>query len=206
MSKLKISNYLCMLSVTIIIHFIQLNVFKIYAPHVYEKHHTTIYVDRGFNNNEVEFIKDAAGEWSFETNHIVDFDVIQLPVKNLIYSNSLFILKKYSDDPKIIFMDLKSSNETLGFFENKDFPTIHLVSDRLTQENYKEVILHEMGHSIGLKHLTGLDNAFSLMYPYSYIEFNDNVTIPAGSPYITKKDLIAFCKLYKCNVEELIKH
>lgn len=208
MKLLKIINYLSFavtLSLLLVLFFFVSEIYPNKEPrpdHV----HITLYLDRNFYDYETDAITKAALEWSEATNHIVEYDIIQLPVEGKIkYSDSLFIVKKAPDDPKILLMDFAEKNETLGVYEPQGLPSISLVADRLADDNYKEVVLHELGHSLGLEHLEGQDNMDALMFPYTNVELDNGDIIPAGSDHITEKDLIAFCKLYRCDVSKL-KH
>lgn len=168
--------------------------------------HITLYIDRTFDNMETDAIMKAAWEWSEATNHIIEYDIIQLPTKEKVkHKNSIFIVKRSPDDPQIILMDLVGHNETLGVYEKNRLPTIAIVSERLNDSNYKEIVLHELGHSLGLEHLESLEDLDALMFPYTNMKLEDGTIIPTGSEFITKKDLIQFCKLYHCDADKL-KH
>lgn len=162
--------------------------------------HVTLYVDRNFSEAEVDIIVGAALEWSKATNHTVEYSIVLLPTKEKPdLKNAVFITKRSVDDPRIILMDLIGDTQTLGIFEKRGVKYIALVTARLNEDNYKSVVLHELGHSLGLKHLEGNANINTLMYPYMSIIMEDGTIIPAGSDHITKKDLAQFCKLYRCN-------
>jgi predicted Zn-dependent protease len=205
MKLLKILNYLCFGIVLSLILVLFNFVSDIYPDVEYNNPtHVTLYLDRNFDDFETETIMKAAWEWSEATNHIIEYDIVQLPTKDkMVYKNAVFIIKRSPDDPQILLLDVGNDNTTYGVYTRNPFPTISIVSERLTNEMYKEVVLHEMGHSLGLKHLEGLGNMDTLMFPYTEVEIDKGVTIPAGSDHITRKDLVLFCKLYKCDVDKL---
>lgn len=207
MKLLKIINYLSFAIILSLLLILFGFVSKIYPDESYPDHaHITLYLDRNFVDYETDAITQAALEWSEATGHIVEYDVIQLPTSEGIkYKDSLFIVKKSPDDPQIILMDFAGQNITLGVYERQGLPSISLITDRLDDSNFKEVVLHELGHSLGLAHLEGVENIDALMFPYTNVELDNGEIIPAGSDHVTEKDLIAFCKLYRCDVSKL-KH
>lgn len=164
-------------------------------PLIYPTHiHKTLYLDRYFDNQEITMISAASLEWSQATNHIVEFDIVVMPTdENFDIINGIIITKVSLDCPDIIFVDLMSHNTTLGLYQDDPIPNIELVSDRLSHYDYKSIVLHELGHALGLKHNKDLDGIDTLMFP----------TIDLGADHITKTDLENFCKLYHCNARNL---
>ena len=75
---------------------ISLNVFYGYATYLhthvhksYSNHiHKTLYIDRNFDDDEIIDITAAALEWSEQTQHVIDFDIV------IFYDNSTFYLMK----------------------------------------------------------------------------------------------------------------
>jgi predicted Zn-dependent protease len=72
-------------------------------------------------------------------------------------------------------------------------PYIGIVRSRIEDYEFKEVMMHELGHVLGLKHNLGDDGTGTLMYP----------DVNLGSDTITDTDLKNFCKLYGCDVSKL---
>ncbi|CAM6006387.1 unnamed protein product [Sphagnum balticum] len=72
----------------------------------------------------------------------------------------------------------------------RGFAVIELVMDRILDPNTMEMVLmHEMGHSVGLKHNEGMDGIDTLMYP----------DVILAADFITVTDRENFCKLYGCD-------
>lgn len=166
------------------------------APKPYPTHaHITLYLDRNFDDFEQETIISAAMEWTETTNHIIEYDVVQLPtLGSMDLENGVFITKITPDHPSIILLDQTNKNTTLGYFDiNSYLPHIAIVSDRIRDTDYRAVILHELGHSLGLSHNEGVENIGTLMFP----------TIDLGSAHITMTDGKKFCKLYHCDPMKL---
>ena len=199
MSLVKFLNYVqffTSLALLFVFYFVVTDIYKDNTHKDRGNHvHTTIYVDRNFNDIEQEYIIEAAMEWGTATNHVAEFDVVQLPTREKIdVEHALIFIKVSADYPDIIIMDNIKKTTTLGYYDSKSaLPYIALVSDRLDDFNYKEVVLHELGHSLGLEHIEGEEGMLTLMYPY----------VDLGSDHITEKDLEQFCKLYHCDAKKL---
>jgi len=199
MSLVKFLNYICFLTTVVLLFVFYFEVSEIY-PNKFPKErpnhiHTTIYLDRNFNDVEVEYIMQAAWEWTETTNHIAEFDVVQLPTHDKVdVEHALIMVKVSADYPDIIIMDNIKKTTTLGYYDSKSvLPFIALVQDRLDDFNYKEVVLHELGHSLGLEHVDGEKGMLTLMYPY----------VDLGADHITQTDLEQFCELYHCDAKKL---
>lgn len=166
--------------------------------------HTTLYLDRTFDDFEEEAIMEAAVEWATVTNHVVDFDVVKLPANNIDLDNSVIITKVTPDYPMVIVLDTTNDNSTLGYCDNKYIiPHIALVNERISNEDYKPVVMHELGHHLGLKHNEGLDNLDSLMFPSRGVYIKSAGVFLPSSNIITHKDGVNFCKLYHCDPNKL---
>ena len=154
---------------------------------------TTLYLDREFTDWEVDAITEAADDWSIATNNKVQFNIVKLPAQ-IETSNAIVVLKVTEDFPKVVLIDKVNQGSTLGLYDSNEFvPYIYLVTDRLNETIYKPVIEHELGHSLGLDHITGENGIGTLMYP----------SIEEGSYDITDTDLIYFCKIYECDPKHI---
>ena len=150
----------------------------------------TLFLDRTFTEDEVEYITSAALEWTDKTNHTIDFNVVILPnMEEFFGPDDILVVKASPDYPDILVKDIESGNATLGLYTSKiDMNVIYLVSSRITNEKYKAVMLHELGHALGLDHNEGWEGINTLMYAYADL----------SASHITNKDLIIFCEKYKC--------
>lgn len=177
----------------------------IYADQEYPNHlHTTLYIDNNFNDFEQQAITEAALEWATTTNNIIQYDVVRLPTDDIIDARSSIVISKQTPDhPNVLALDTTNDRTTLGFYDKRTFiRSIVLVSQRIAPEDYKTVVLHELGHSLGLEHNSGIDGMDTLMYPSRNITIDD-ITIKSSSDHLTLIDGIQFCKLYHCNPKEL---
>jgi hypothetical protein len=164
---------------------------KVHPDHV----HHTIYLERNFDDFEQEAILKASLEWSSTTNNIVQFDIVQLPTREKInLTNAIIVTKVSPDFPTVILLDTTNDGTTLGYFDrNSLIPHIALITDRIKDKDYAPVVLHEIGHALGLDHNEGIDGIGTLMFP----------SIDVGSNHITLKDGEKFCKLYHCDPMKL---
>lgn len=188
-----IFSQLTSIAVIIVIYLFAVPVFqpvKVYPNHIQK----TLFLDRYLRADEVDFITKSALEWSEATNHVVDFNVVTLPHENItITDNDIIVMSISPDHPDIIALDVENNFITLGYYNpNTPIPSIYLVSDRISDEDYIAVVLHELGHSLDLEHNEGLDGIGTLMFP----------DISFAANHITVDDLRHFCKLYHCEVKE----
>lgn len=153
--------------------------------------HKTLLVDRNFTDEELMLIMSAATEWTEATHHVAEIDVIQLPNDNEMLSfDSIIVTNASPDSPDILIQEAVTAHSTLGLYTRRQgLDVVEIVSSRIPKEQYRTVVLHELGHAFGLEHAPGLDGIDTLMCPY--IEF--------GANHITPTDLENFCKLYKCS-------
>lgn len=184
------------LSVALLVVASQLSNLIIDPPREYPNHiHRTLFLDREFSEEEAETITIAALEWTEATNYVLDLSIVKLPNQNeLIGKDDILITSVSPDSPDIMVSEFKSGHVLLGLYSRKDeLDSIQLVSSRITEKQYKAVVLHELGHAFGMDHIEGLDGIDTLMCPF--IEF--------GSGHITHTDLVNFCKLYHCDASKL---
>lgn len=167
---------------------------------------TTIYIDRAFTTQERTYIAEAAHEWVKATKGIIEYNIIQLPVDGPIrLDNCLFISKLSPDDPTVILSDSLGATSILAYYNTKDeIPTISVVEGRIPDKQYKNIIMHELGHSLGLEHQGSFNDIGTLMYPYVYIHIG-SLTIDTTYNKISFRDLVQFCTLYYCNPNELVQ-
>lgn len=197
MRMLRLSSILTPIISIIIIILIYINSVKIFQPEkIYPNRvHKTLFLDRYLSPEEVAFITIAALEWSAATKNIVTFDVVTLPQEKVVISdNDIMIMNISPDHPLVLILDDNSNYSTLGYYdESFPVPIIYLVSDRMKGKEYVMVVLHELGHALGLDHNENIWEVGTLMYP----------NIALGSKHITLYDLKKFCKLYRCDVNKL---
>lgn len=155
----------------------------------------TIYIDKNFNINETKYIEIAAHEWQTSTNNIVQYKIvteINIDKFNIPNKSSSIVIKKTNSLSKeVIFYDNKART-IIGYCERDKVPiNILIVTDRIdSKETFISVVIHELGHSLGMNHNPV---KYTLMYH----------TIDYSSYHITYEDMILFCDIYKCKANEM---
>jgi hypothetical protein len=151
--------------------------------------HKTLYLGHSIYDNEMYHVIAAAIEWNQATNGQVIFDIKVLPQQGINRSEAVIINNVTPDFPEVILLDNVNDQMSLGYFDDHDLDNINLVDERIMEKDYNAVIMHELGHSLGMDHIKGIDGIGTLMYP----------SIDHGSEHITNTDLYYFCKLYHCD-------
>lgn len=142
------------------------------------------------SSEETNHVLTAALEWNEVTNGQVTFDVKRLPQENLVPSDAIVIFNVTPDYPEVLILDSLHHYTTLGFYNAEGgLAYIALINDRIKEYDFDAIIMHELGHALGLDHIEGEDGIGTLMYPF----------VNLGSPHITDTDLKQFCKLYHCD-------
>jgi hypothetical protein len=151
--------------------------------------HKTLYLGRDLSNEEVSYILEASLEWNKATNGQVSFSLQRLP-SAIDRRDAVIVLNATPDSPEIILIDQFNKGTTLGSTnERAGLAYILLVPSRIGEKEFAGVVLHELAHALGMKHITGLDGFGSLMFP----------SVDLGSKHITNQDLFYFCKTYHCD-------
>lgn len=154
--------------------------------------HKTLYLERGIYDEQMYHILNAAMEWNRVTNGQVVFDIKRLPEPNLKVENSIIVFNVTPDYPDIIILDSIKNYSTLGYFNNRGLDYIALVDERISSPIYDAVVMHELGHALGLEHPDLNDPKVgigTLMYS----------VVDVGSNHITDEDLKQFCTIYHCD-------
>lgn len=152
----------------------------------------TLVLDRKFNEFEIGFIEGACKEWEEKTNHVVEFKIVRAIHKSFIDENTIYINKSDKNNPTIFALEIMSSDTIFGYYDGKSpIKSILIVSDNVDDIMYQTVVLHELGHALGLKHNTDYGDINTTMYP----------SINSRQSGLVKKDIDQFCSIYKCSNE-----
>lgn len=155
--------------------------------------HKKVYVSSDFDQHELSLIKQAAEEWKVETHGLATFEV-NYGFDSEVYesiigkSDSMVVTKSGVNEPLVIALDIIVRRNILGYFITYfKVQTILLVPDRMIDDDYyRAVIIHEMGHSIGLSHLNKEETIMHDSMDETY--------------HLTKTDIRWFCRAYYCDL------
>lgn len=140
--------------------------------------HSDVAVDSSFTQEQLADIVQAADQWKNTTGGLVDLNLIITDHPN-----------EYGNDTMKIINDPDATvNPTNTLFGHTAFVAsvseITLYPNRVSKSAFpfKEIILHEMGHSLGLEHVSE-----GLMTP-----------VPTGIKCIDDVTLNQFCGIHNC--------
>lgn len=161
----------------------------------------TFHVDKALTPFAIALIRRACDKWENYSNGIVRFEILHdLEEADLGTSIAQVptIVAVSSTTPAVVAFEKESRCSTcmtLGLttrVESPHHPVIFLVVDRLEDpHDFYEVVLHEIGHAIGLDHVTDEN---SVMYA------RHQIPAPACP---SKSDMIEFCSRRYCNLEDV---
>ena len=179
---------------------------EVSTPFVQKKHkvrpdaelpvHVTLYMDQEIAK-DASHVAEAALEWSNATNGEVVFDVAALPEEHIDPTKSIILSHVTPEFPYIIVLDSLNQNSTLAYCDrNAMLPYIALVTERIDEDEFASVMMHELGHYMGLEHPDSKEHPELGMGTLMY----SNLT--HGSNHITQEDLEQFCRLHHCDASK----
>lgn len=136
-----------------------------YSNHIRTNETTVIrhyYIDPSFKGTTSSQVEAGFDEWNIALNGYQKF-----------VKGSLNGVAKDSELPPFDFLVVNVSSKdatdmlmpegVLGWVDELGSPVIYLVEDRMTDQDIRILLMHELGHSLGLPHLPVKG---TLMYPY----------------------------------------
>lgn len=157
-----------------------------------------VHIDPAFNNRDRFLIWRSLDEWS-QTTKLITW--IELPWESEVAINNSYnknirhlIISKASKHDKVI-LDIEEGigYKIDGYLWTKlgsNIQIAYIIRDRINWDLlFRLVVLHEVGHSFGLRHSHGI----SIM--------DSSQMVRAGC--LTKQDLRQFCNIWDCDAEVL---
>lgn len=163
--------------------------------------HKNIYITNEFDDIQKEHIKSAARNWEKKTNGISSFYFVEgfdgnfdsiSDKRNAIVINTINVNDiKVQKQDKVI-KERKEENVILAYYssEQEKAPVIRIILERMQNQDFESVILHEFGHSLNIP--DDYSHKEAIMYWEN-----------SGTSEVTNDDLNQFCQLYLCNVSSL---
>jgi len=185
------------LALTIVLLFVFAEIATpiVQKPHIEHKLpiHKTLYLERGIYDEEMYHIMAAAMEWNRATNGQVVIDIKRLPSQDIRAADAIIMFNVTPDFPDIIILDNIKHFTTLGYYNERGLNYIALVDERISNGSFDAVVMHELGHALGLQHPDSEDHPEigigNLMYSI----------VDIGGNHITDDDLKQFCTIYHCD-------
>lgn len=146
-----------------------------------------VYFDSHLENDIVFETLLAMDEWETATKGEVKFinkEVISYDDYKKIKSNSIFLKSDISSSKELSKM-VEMKYNTLAFYHYKTKQIIVVKNHINDNENLNGIMLHEIGHALGLGH-TNIKN--TIMYP----------TTDGASLHLTETDIRQFCYKNYC--------
>lgn len=156
-----------------------------------------LYVDDTFTRSDVSCVEAAAERWAQRTKGLAKIIVVPLTressaIPKYTDRNDVIMNRATSSAGIVYFIERYSGSQLFGYHQPfVDHSEITMIVDRYKNEEMCTVVLmHEIGHSLGLHHN---DDPSSLMY-------GGTDSMPT---FITRRDLAEFCSIHGCRVEDL---
>lgn len=156
-----------------------------------------------FSKEEKEAIIEGFVMWQFATRSLVDVRVagmhkpeIDDEVGKVVNGRCQEVVIVTGLSSKSPILEQFDDNNTVGLCARSEcsYTNIYFVMERITNTNMLKLIAtHELGHAIGLSHVADSRSILNST-------FYENMCIGC----LTKYDLAEFCKLYDCDVEDLV--
>ena len=121
------------------------------------------YVDEKFSTQEQELIQGAAAMWEESTGGSVHFDLVFGQRVDIWESDRNVIVKTSAQAAFNRFPEMASDKRAALFHEGSTFQSsiMVIIAERVEEDMLRTAIAHEMGHSLGLRHVPEVQ---ALMY------------------------------------------
>ena len=166
-------------------------------PHVIEPStqiQKTIFVDERFSDEIRLIILNAADDWAIVSNRLIEYN-LEFDYHVSLAEVSHKIVMVYLDPNDDITQELDKRIEghfTIGYLKKGDSEFIFMCPARIEKDSYLKIMIEQqLGREMGLNDLPDALPAVMNTIP------PDNIHCP------TLYDMISFCHLFSCEVEQM---
>ena len=136
-----------------------------YSPEV-----VPVYVDKSFAMDAREDIHAALDEWNFAFNGYVtyvvvsdDFDMEVAVLEKIVRTRQGLVVLSVPDN----FLEDNVPPGVLAWVDDLGDPVVHIATGRIGTRDLKKIVMHEIGHTLGIPHTQA---AFTLMSQYYQVQ------------------------------------
>lgn len=136
-------------------------------PDSYVPEIVPVYIDKDFKADARADIHAALDEWNFAFNGYVTylvvsdgFDMDEDVIERVNRTGQGLIIVSIPD----AFLDLFVPEGVLAWVDDLGDPVVHVASGRIGTRNLKKIVMHEIGHVLGVPHTTASNTLMSKYY------------------------------------------
>jgi hypothetical protein len=130
--------------------------------------HWAVTVSDKFTEAQEKQIEDALDEWNYTLNGYGHYDLVKKNANDIEVELALF--GTLATDQGLVFTTVSVLDESvqpgvLAWVEDLGAHHVFVVSDRIGSRDFKTIVMHEMGHTLGLEHVDVRGSLMGAFYP-----------------------------------------